>query len=106
MKYLPLLLIPFLASCSMLEKRSVEVVKQEIAIPPTLLQPCLPEAPIDQDSYAKLTSHEREIELGLYTIHLYEVIASCNVKITTVKKIVEQFDAMQAANKEDRHEGQ
>lgn len=101
-RYALIVLLPILSSCSVIEKRSVEEVRHEVAIPPTLLQPCIPDEPMDQEQYAKLSPFDREIELGIYTIHLYKVIATCNSKLHTIETIVNSFDGKQKSSKEEK----
>ena len=88
-----LLLVLVLSACSSVpQKETVTVTKyQYITIDDSLLQPCLPDKPMDKDSYLSLSIDQRESELTKYIIHLLSVNQQCNIQISNVRKLNNTF---------------
>ena len=88
-----LLLALVLSACSSVpQKEIVTVTKYEyITIDESLLQPCLPDRPIDKDTYLSLSIDQRESELTKYIIHLLSVNQQCNIQISNIRKLNNSF---------------
>lgn len=69
---------------------NVEVVQTKtvyVTIPDNILIPCLPEKPMDKDSYLKLTVPKRESYLTDYSISLLSTIKICNLQLEQARSL-------------------
>jgi hypothetical protein len=91
--YLLLVITLFLTACATPPKQVIVEVKEteviKIKVPDTLLKPCLPDSPIDKESYLKLQMYERELYLTKYTVSILTNLKECNVQIDEIRKLQE-----------------
>lgn len=59
----------------------------QVKIPDSLLASCVPQRPIDKQSYMALTLDERELALSKYILSLYGTIAVCNKQLNNIKTL-------------------
>lgn len=80
----------FIAGCASsptynkLEVKEKEVVK--VYVPDELLTPCIPDKPIDRETYLAQELHEREIYLTNYNISILRTLKECNIKLEKIKE--------------------
>lgn len=91
-KYIPLILIPFilLTGCATSQNPPPVVetiyVREKVEINPIYLARCIPNKPMQQDKYIKLSLSERESYLTEYVIHLIGVLGKCNMQLEHIEK--------------------
>lgn len=91
-KYIPLILIPFILLTGCAAKQTpppvVETIyiREKVEISPIYLARCIPNKPMQQDRYMKLSLSERESYLSEYIIHLMGVLGKCNMQLEYIEK--------------------
>jgi hypothetical protein len=86
-----------MTACSSVPQKEVITQTQfkYATIDDSLLKPCIPDRPIDQNSFLALSIDERESELTRYIIHLLSVNKECNYQINAIKSINDKQKALQ-----------
>jgi len=81
----------FLSGCTSGPKlNSIDVVKTEIVyvtIPDNILAECIPEKPIELESYLQLTLPKRESYLTDYSISLLGTLKTCNLQLEQARSL-------------------
>lgn len=72
---------------------NIEVVKTKlvyVTMPDNILTPCVPDRPIDKESYLNLKLAQRESYLTDYSISLLSTIKLCNLQLEQARSLNKQ----------------
>lgn len=94
LSFLSIVLLYTLTGCGFAPKtNTIEITPTKIEvvkIEEELLTPCIPERPMNVDTYLKLEPHERESYLTTYSTTLMLTIKECNIKLKKIKEFQEK----------------
>ena len=92
-KSLFLILLLLLSACSTIPQKEVvtQTKVEKLTLNDALFTPCVPDKPMDQQSYLALSLPEREQYLTQYTLSLYQVIKICNDQLDAIHKLTKQY---------------
>lgn len=92
-----IVVVSILTACSSVPQKQIVTVTEYkyITIDDSLLSPCIPDKPIDKDSYLALSIDKRESELTNYIIHLLSTNKQCNIQIANIRSLNEKFKQLQ-----------
>ena len=92
-KSLFLILLLLLSACSTIPQKEVvtQTKVEKLTLNDALFTPCIPNKPMDQESYLALSLPEREQYLTQYTLSLYQVIKICNDQLDAIHTLTKQY---------------
>ena len=81
------------AACSTVAQKEVvtQTKVEKLTLNEALFTPCIPDKPMDQQSYLALSLPEREQYLTQYTLSLYQVIKICNDQLDAIHTLTKQY---------------
>jgi hypothetical protein len=85
-------LLLFSAACSTIPQKEIitQTKVEKLTLDDALFTPCVPDKPMDQQSYLALSIPEREQYLTQYILSLYQVIKICNNQLEAIHTLSKQ----------------
>ena len=95
-KSLFLILLLLLSACSTIPQKEVvtQTKVEKLTLNDALFTPCIPNKPMDQESYLALSLPEREQYLTQYTLSLYQVIKICNDQLNAIHTLTKEYNSV------------
>lgn len=95
-KSLFLILLLLLSACSTVAQKEIvtQTKVEKLTLNEALFTPCIPDKPIDQESYLALSLSEREQYLTQYTLSLYQVIKICNDQLNAIHTLTKEYNSV------------
>ncbi len=89
-------LLLFSAACSTISQKEIvtQTKVEKLTLNDALFTPCVPDKPMDQESYLALSLPEREQYLTQYTLSLYQVIKICNDQLNAIHTLTKEYNSV------------